>query len=73
MVGKEQSSALCLDVYSDLRAFSDIDSKTYTYYAIFSENLNSADIPNFCKIDFENWECLAIWERRPNILIYANI
>lgn len=29
MVGKEQSSALCLDVYSDLRAFSDIDSKTY--------------------------------------------
>lgn len=34
MVGKEQSSALCLDVYSDLRAFSDIDSKTYTYCAI---------------------------------------
>lgn len=37
MVDKEQSSALCLDVYSDLRAFSDIDSKTHACRAIFSE------------------------------------
>lgn len=37
MVDKEQSSALCLDVYSDLQAFSDIDSKTHACRVIFSE------------------------------------
>lgn len=60
MVGKEQSSALCLDVYSDLRAFSDIDSKTYAYCAIFSEISEFREHSKIFDRLRENRGCLAL-------------